>query len=109
VNFILAHHHRLGAEAFDDGAAQRADLRAGQKIGTSFLAPASSKASRTCWMNCCSLDGAMASWRSSPCRRWLRRRPVPSGRQRDQRQISARRQIGVAELAGQAARTCSVI
>src|SRR4051812_1621405 len=31
VDFVLAHHHRLGTEALDDGAHKGADLRAGQQ------------------------------------------------------------------------------
>ena len=31
VDFVLAHHHRLGTEAFDDRAHERTNLRAGQQ------------------------------------------------------------------------------
>ena len=53
--------------ALDDRADKGTDL-VGRSAAPAFLfsLPASSKASRTVWMNCCNWLGAMASWRSSP-------------------------------------------
>ena len=67
VDFVLRHHHGLRAEAFDDRAHEGADLRAGQQHRHFVLAGWLRRSGRArVWMNCCSCDGAMASWRSSP-------------------------------------------
>jgi hypothetical protein len=103
VDFVLAHHHRLGPEALDDGAHEGRTCGLVSSTGTSFLAPASSKrfAHR--------LDELLQLRRRHGELAFLaladdgfRKGLFPVGRQRQQRQIAARRQIGVAELAGQA-------
>src|SRR6185312_10783585 len=81
-----------------------------RSTGTSFLPLASSKASRTCWMNCWSWEGAMASWRSSP---WPMMDSAKACSQAGDSATSGRYPPG-AVLAWQSwrarrARTCSVI
>ena len=52
MDFVLAHHHGLRPEAFDDGAHKGTDLRAGQQDRHFILGAGFVKALAHRWMNC---------------------------------------------------------
>ena len=103
VDLVLRQHHGRRAEPLDDRAHEGPDRRAWSPAPAArraSRAPRTRRAAR--WMNCCSSDGAMASWRSSP---WPTRRLgeglLPVRRQGEDRDEAGFGGAGVADLAGQ--------
>ena len=103
MDFVLAHHHRLGAETLDDRAHERADLRAGQHHRHFIFAARFVKGFAHLLDELLELrrrHGELAFLALADDR--LRKGLFPGGRQRDEWQVTGRRQVGMAKLTGEA-------